>query len=136
MDYNEPVQLTDVDRVDILTVSRLYEGETSLGIISKDRGLHLISIMSVMDEHVQQIMELWSELPMPAMPARCHMPTYGLGFYRQDTFLAEWTICWRCNNMFSTDTDLSGNKTFDGDAPSSRQLLSLLNKLTNQWVED
>jgi hypothetical protein len=73
----------------------------------------------------QRIAELWRRLP-PAESARCHIPPYGLRFWRAGQKVVEVSLCWECNNAYGYAGDKALWFTFDAGAPVSVSLLMQL----------
>ena len=73
----------------------------------------------------QRIADLWRQLEA-AEPARCHMPPYGLRFWRAGKKVVEASLCWECNNAYGYLGRREIWFTFDAGAPVSVSLLMQL----------
>lgn len=51
------------------------------------------------DSEVHQVLALFQHLELDE-PARCHLPAWGLGFYRKSELLCTVTLCFECSNAY------------------------------------
>ncbi len=88
-------------------------------------------------ESSQRIGAAWRSLSFDEFAgAFCHIPAYGLRFYRGDKLLFETSICWDCTNFYMPEVS-TGDRTkrrtyrFYGFARDERaaHLLKLLKQL-------
>jgi hypothetical protein len=73
-------------------------------------------------EDVERIAGFWRSLPAGEQ-ARCHIPPYGLRFWRAGTKVLEASLCWECNNVFGYAGDQELWFAFDATALVSVALL-------------
>jgi hypothetical protein len=75
---------------------------------------------------VQLAADLWRALPAGEL-ARCHIPSYGLRFFRAGALVVEASLCWECDNAFGFDA--AGDELyfeFDATSAPAQDLLRLL----------
>jgi hypothetical protein len=72
-----------------------------------------------------KVAALWRELP-PGEQARCHIPPLGVRFLREGRLVLEASVCWKCNNIFGSDSMGKVHCKFDASAPASQALLFIL----------
>ena len=85
----------------------------------------------VSSETAARIAALLCDLP-PAEQMRCHIPPYGLVFYKGQIVLCRISICWQCNNITGTAGDASVWYEFDARAKPARELLKLCKQAMTQ----
>ncbi len=86
---------------------------------------HVSERRMIAGDDAQQVIGLFTELE-PGDPARCHMPPWGLAFYKNDIVLVAVTICYRCSNAYvylGFGRDL---RAFDSVGPNAVKLRYLL----------
>lgn len=71
------------------------------------------------------ITDLFRRLP-PSEGSRCHVPTYGLLFFDGAVLVAEFSLCWRCNNGFGRAGETRAHVLFDGASSVAVELRELL----------
>ncbi len=113
-----PAQLPAVSTIELL----VFNESDSLGFLDP-KSLSQASGKLIEGQVVQDIANLFRQLP-PGEPARCHIPPFGLRFHSPEGLRRECSICWMCNNIHG---DFQYN--FDGAAPVSKRLFSLLDRL-------
>lgn len=74
-----------------------------------------------------RIGELFRNLP-PGEQARCHIPPFGLVFFRGEEIVASASICWKCNNVHGSAGDLPLYFQFDSSGAIARELLATCKK--------
>ncbi|WP_413432565.1 hypothetical protein [Crateriforma spongiae] len=79
----------------------------------------------------KRIADDWRALKFRPNGAFCHVPTYGIRFYRGDELIFNVSVCWKCHNFYlpAIDPD-SGQPSsilygFDDNAPAKRLLNDL-----------
>ncbi|QDV41254.1 hypothetical protein Enr13x_10920 [Stieleria neptunia] len=79
----------------------------------------------------KRIADDWRALEFQPNGAFCHVPTYGIRFYRGDDLIFNVSVCWKCHNFYlpAIDPD-SGQPSaklygFDDNAPAKRLLNDL-----------
>ena len=82
----------------------------------------------VTGETAQKIAQLWHELP-DAEQMRCHVPPFGLRFFREEKRVLQASICWHCNNIFIDKDGENLSYKFDGRHQSSQQLFAILQNI-------
>lgn len=113
--------LPEIDAVEIVD---LEEVEPLNGVDYMSAATRAPSLR-VSGNKAQAIAELWRRLPQ-ASQARCHIPPFGLRFFRGQELVAEASLCWECNNVMGGTWDGAFGFEFDGQAPASRELLVTL----------
>jgi hypothetical protein len=115
-----PTQLAEIDTVDVTDLERVHADRVSEFMQNAGDAPHV----PITDDLAQRIADLWRKLP-PGEQARCHVPPFGLRFYRSGELQLQASICWACNNIFG---DVKGNSlwyAFDAQHETSQELLAL-----------
>jgi hypothetical protein len=116
-----PDSLPEIDSVELVDLEDV-EPQSVAGYMSAATTAPSVRVTG---NTAQKIAALWRSLP-PGEPARCHIPPFGLRFFLREKLLAEASICWECNNVFGGTWDGDFSFEFDGEAPSSRELLAAI----------
>jgi len=130
----DPALLPQVEKVVILNL-----GGTLKGMVTKYLSLGELSIkpsfafpiyatVEVEGGEASEIAELWRSLPQ-AEQMRCHIPAYGLRFYRGGQMILEASVCWTCNNIWIRAENSESVYTFDSSAETSQRLLATLHEI-------
>jgi hypothetical protein len=53
----------------------------------------------------KEITDAWRSLSFQPNGALCHVPPYGVRFYRENNLLFETTVCWKCHNFYMPEID-------------------------------
>lgn len=112
----EAVEVVDLRGIGALAVR---EYMTTAGVVG----------VTVRGAAAARIADLWRRLP-PGMPARCHVPPFGLRFVAGGAVVCQGSVCWKCNNVYG---DAGGDPirySFDAEAEVSRTLLAELRQAT------
>jgi hypothetical protein len=75
----------------------------------------------------ERIAELWRRLPH-ADAMLCHMPPYVVRFLQRDRRVAEFSVCWACNNAYGLAESAPAQFTFDAGSVVARELLAVLQR--------
>ncbi len=124
MDFS-PKQLSEIDAVDVVNLKDVDPDRVSEYMPNAINAPHV----QLTDESAQQIANLWRQLPSGAF-ARCHIPPFGLRFYRDGELQLQASICWQCDNIFG---DAQGNGfscSFDAQHETSQKLLALCKQIS------
>ncbi len=96
-------------------------------------------VMPCPDQYVAEIGELWQRIPT-AEQKRCHVPPYGLRFYREGILFLKATLCWQCNNIHLTEWGESCYSTFDAHNADAQRLLEILKTIAadspHEWHKE
>lgn len=113
--------LPKCDRIEILAISMGNEnaeaakdgGETPGADASpqrfpvkpyrKEATIHKSKI--VVGAAAETIHKTWRALEFSPGGALCHMPVYGLRFFRDDQLIFETSVCWKCHNFYVPDIE-------------------------------
>jgi hypothetical protein len=129
MEY-EPSQLSDIDAVELIDLKGLQSSSAREYMkIAKDA-----PTVHVQGEVAQQIAHLWRQLPT-GQEARCHIPPFGLRFYRRNELLVQGSVCWGCNNIFGEESGESFAYAFDGQHAYSQLLFALLENILENILD-
>lgn len=60
---------------------------------------------AVVGVDAQRISDNWRSLTFKPNGAFCHVPTYGLRFFRDDKLMFSVSICWECHNFYMPAID-------------------------------
>lgn len=118
----DAIEIVDLREVDVVDVADFMRNATTAPVVR------------VEGEQAMRIHALWTALP-PAMQMRCHVPPFGLRFYRGPQLLGEASICWRCNNIFGTAGGEEFHYQFSAGARASQELLAIARELTNSGAD-
>lgn len=86
---------------------------------------------AVVGKDAKRIADDWRSLVFEPNGALCHVPTYGLRFFRDDELLFSVSVCWKCHNFYMPAIDSSTGTTsvilygFDDNAPAKKLLNDL-----------
>ena len=118
-DRYKPASLQPVDGVDVLELRPGDSWPELHGFVRKGvyRGV------SVEGEGALRIADLFRKLP-EGEQMRCHVPRYGVRFRRGERVLAEFSLCFKCNNAFGYVKDDEASFVFDGQKEPSQSLLA------------
>ena len=146
--------LPEVDRIELFRVVRDSDNsvppkEPNVEQMSKDKFLIRSFDGSVLgneksyidvDSHVtikadrcKEIVETWRKMKFKPNGAFCHVPPYGVRFYKDDKLLFETTICWKCHNFYIPEYDPKTGELkmvifgFDDNA-NAKKLLNLFQR--------
>lgn len=126
--YN-PALLPQIDKVVILDLGHNLEGSPSkyerIGKLSTGRDFPIYATIEVKGGEASEIAGMWRKLP-PGEARRCHIPPYGLRFYRRGRMIVEASVCWRCNSVVTSARGDESAYTFDSSAEVSQHLLGKL----------
>jgi hypothetical protein len=126
MDWETPAWQTPLDRVDQVELFCLPHRDI---IPDEDWpgafGRHLGDRQLLLEPEGRQVINLFRELE-PGVPARCHLPPCGIGFYEADTLLFSITLCYRCNNAYIYTTQGKVLRAFDSGGRNAVALHSIL----------
>ncbi|QEG00754.1 hypothetical protein Mal15_48260 [Stieleria maiorica] len=88
----------------------------------------------VKGKDAKRIADDWRSLRFQPNGAFCHVPTYGLRFYRDGTVIFSVSICWKCHNFYMPVIDPRTGQAsvalygFDDNA-AAKKLLNDLRRL-------
>ncbi len=119
----DPATLGEVDAVAVVELdasARRTAPPRLLSALVRDAATREVSLTD--PEDVERIASLWRAL-RPADEARCHIPRFGLRFFRDDGVVAEASLCWECNNAYGRVPSEPMRFTFDASAPAAVLLL-------------
>ena len=119
MDFS-PTQLLEIDAVDVVNLKDIDSDRVSEYMPNATNAPHV----QLTGEPAQQIANLWRHLP-PGAFARCHIPPFGLRFYRNGELLLQASICWQCDNIFGGAQGDGFSCSFDAQHGTSQKLLVL-----------
>jgi hypothetical protein len=121
-DY-DPATLPEVDAVDVV----LLEGAAPEGGPANDfiRSRAARPEIRLTGVDAERIADLWRALS-PGESARCHIPPYGLRFWRGPQLVVEASLCWQCNNAYGYLGAEATSFAFDSKAMAAVALLMQL----------
>ena len=119
MNFN-PTHLPEIDAVDVVNL----EGVDADRAGEEMQNTTDAPYVQVANELAQQIASLWRGLPQGEQE-RCHIPPFGLRFYRNGELKLQASICWRCDNIFGDAESNSFWCAFDAQHEISQKLLAL-----------
>lgn len=126
--------LPEVDRIEVVALNadeKPEAGETKFPVGSGDLFVAVHSSLQVDDEKAKRIATDWRELAFRPNSTFCHIPAYGIRFYRGDDLLFSVSVCWKCRNFYIPRIDPmtgqagAGLYGFDDNAASKRLLNDL-----------
>jgi hypothetical protein len=115
-DMYVPGELPDVDAVEVVDLRGVAPTE-AVATLQRARGA-----VRLEGAAAAEIAKLWRGLP-PGEMMRCHIPGFGLRFWRGDQVVVLASLCWKCNNARGLVDDVSIGFSFDGDSQAARTLL-------------
>lgn len=122
---DSPSKLPEIDIIEVVDLRSVYREDVDEYMLNcKDSK----TVVKVSGSSAQQIAELWRKLP-EKMPFRCHLPPFGLRFYKDEKLILQGSICWECNNFIGYKNGEEIGFTFDGEAKVSKELLSICKSL-------
>ena len=133
----DPALLPAVEKVVILNLGGNLKGAmskyVSLGQFSirPASSFPIYATVVVENSEASALSDLWRELPQGEQ-MRCHIPPYGLRFYKGGQMIVEASICWQCNNIWARSDDVDSVYTFDSSARISRRLLEMLHEMAER----
>lgn len=68
----------------------------------------------------------------PGMSARCHLPPWGIAFYRGDDLLLTATLCFRCSNVYVYTEEGMDLRAFDVGRPTAKALRKHLEQMARR----
>ena len=134
------------DRVEILAIFRPQNpfDESAKQEIPKEKAFPLrpygssaliLASRIVGDTDAEKVCKAWRALEFDRLGgAFCHVPAYGLRFYRGDDLLFETSVCWKCRNFYLPTLERKNGKTvyqwygFSGNQ-DAKDLLDLMKSL-------
>ncbi len=119
MNFN-PTQLSEIDAVDVVNLKGVdadRPGEETQNAVDAP-------FVRVANELAQQIASFWRALPR-GRQSRCHIPPFGLRFYRNGELQLQASICWKCDNISGNAKGDSFWYEFDAQQEISQKLLAL-----------
>jgi hypothetical protein len=119
MDFS-PTQLSEIDAVDVVNLKGVDVDRVSEYMSNAVDVPHV----QIVDELAQQIADLWRHLPSGEQ-SRCHIPPFGLRFYRNGELQLQASICWECDNIFGDTKGDSFWYAFDSQHQTAQKLLAL-----------
>ncbi len=120
MDY-EVSQLHEIDAVEIVDLRGVLGNRVSTFM----REAVAAPFVRLEGEGAQNVARLWRLLP-PGEAMRCHVPSIGLRFYRDETLLLQASLCWDCNNIFIDYGSRELFYAFDANSADAQELLRLM----------
>jgi hypothetical protein len=117
-----------IDEVQIVDLSRIVPKRVELYMDAAAEAPHV----TVADRRALDIAELWRALQI-GQQDRCHVPPFGLRFFRQHALLLSASICWQCNNVFGSDQHGLIHAEFDAAHTSARDLFLRLSAAVTSW---
>ena len=133
----DPALLPQVEKVVILNLGGTLKGTVSNYVslgeldIKPAFAFSIYATVEVEGAEASEIAELWRKLPH-AEQMRCHVPPYGLRFYRGGQMILEASVCWRCNNIWTRAENHESVYTFDSSAEVSQRLLARLHEIAGR----
>lgn len=121
-DY-KPGGLGLVDEVHVLDLRG-----TSASQVSEYIRLPNLEFVVVKGDQAQNIAGLWRALPS-GNQARCHIPPFGLRFFRDGEEVVGASLCWDCNNVMGYEGDRCIFFEFNAGATPSKALLRCLKRV-------
>ncbi|MCC9602224.1 hypothetical protein LOC67_16840 [Stieleria sp. JC731] len=103
----------------------------SLVIPSSEISVRSLSSKVFGAKDAKRIAADWRALEFQPNGAFCHVPTYGIRFYRGDDLIFNVSVCWKCHNFYLPAIDPDSGKPsailygFDDNAPAKRFLNDL-----------
>jgi hypothetical protein len=113
-----PSSLPPIDAVDVVDLAGVRAKGVD-GYMAAAAGARSVRLSGA---GAERIAALWRGLP-PGKHARCHIPPFGLRFYRGGQLICQASICWQCNNLVGDAGGEASFYEFDASHPTSRELL-------------
>jgi hypothetical protein len=123
---HDPATLGEIDAVDVVD---LDHDPAKVKTVADYIRVAVRAERRLTGADAQRIADLWRKLP-PGEQARCHMPPYGLRFWRAGQLLVEASLCWECANVYGYAGDEGLWFGFDVKAPAA---VALLAQLRHVW---
>lgn len=89
----------------------------------------------------EKIADDWRSLQFKPNSTFCHVPAYGLRFFREERLLLSVAVCWKCQNFYLPSVDPSTGRAgvvlygFDDNAASKKLLNELRRFLPHPQIK-
>jgi hypothetical protein len=118
MDFT-PAHLPDIDIVEVVDLSGVEPDRVGDYMPVAGNAPHV----RLTGDSAQHLARLWRLLP-PGGGIRCHLPPFGLRFYKDGEVLLQASLCWQCNNLYGNVKGESIGCAFDARSDVAQELLS------------
>ncbi|QDT04850.1 hypothetical protein K227x_32470 [Rubripirellula lacrimiformis] len=106
----------------------------SVALASSEIAVRSHASRSLVGVDAKRIADDWRSLTFEPNGAFCHVPTYGLRFFRDDKLMFSVSVCWKCHNFYIPAIDSQTGRPsvmlygFDDNA-AAKKLLNDLRRL-------
>ena len=122
-----PSELPEVDAVEVVDLRGVGPTEAVVTLGRAQRAVRLEGAAAA------EIAALWRSLPSGEM-MRCHIPGFGLRFWRGGEEVVAASLCWKCNNARGRVGDAAIGFVFDGNSEPARVLLRRCKAAAGDWL--
>jgi hypothetical protein len=121
-----PAALSEIDAVEFVDLYGLDVKRVNLFMtVAADA-----PSVRVVGAAAQRIAQLFRTLPGD-MQNRCHVPPYGLRFFKDGNLICQASICWKCNNIHGQAGEQVLFYEFDAASPNAQELLAACREALN-----
>lgn len=78
---------------------------SSIGFANAEIFVAVDSHVTIDGKKCKEITDAWRSLTFQPNGTLCHVPPYGVRFYRNDKLVFETTVCWKCHNFYMPEID-------------------------------
>ena len=139
----------DVDRIELYTLllerkvrdekleasssNEKFKIGSSNGFGGSDVFVEVAAHVTIDGKKCKVITDAWRSMTFQPNGALCHVPPYGIRFFRNEKLLFETTVCWKCHNFYMPEIDSQSGEMklllygFKDDSHAKR-LLTVLQK--------
>lgn len=113
-----PAELPEIDAVDVVDLRGVGPAEA----VARLRSVAGEASPRLRGTAATEVAALWRGLP-PGEMMRCHIPGFGLRFWRGEEMVVLASLCWKCNNARGLVGEQPIAFVFDGASEPARELL-------------
>jgi len=122
-----------VEQLDALQSNKKFKIGSSNGFGGADVYVEVAAHVTIDGKKCKNITDAWRSMTFQPNGALCHVPPYGIRFFRNEKLLFETTVCWKCHNFYMPEIDSQSGEMklllygFKDDS-NAKKLLTMLQK--------
>lgn len=125
-----PNDLPEIDGVDVIGL----RGSDPPRVAEYMRHVDRCAWVRLDGDAAGAVADLWRQLPV-GEAMRCHVPPFGLRFWRAGVVVVEASICWSCNNVYGYQDGVPVAFEFDGQSQAAQALLTTLREAMRDGLD-
>ena len=121
------------EQLDALPSNEKFKIGSSNGFGGADIYVEVAAHVTIDGKKCKDITDAWRSMTFQPNGAFCHVPPYGMQFFRKEKLLFETTVCWKCHNFYMPEIDSQSGEMklllygFKDDS-RAKKLLAVLQK--------